>query len=94
MLATGYHGTTTEAAISIYRGEFILSEKDHLWLGKGIYFFQDAPGLAWWWADCVVKNKKKELNQDLEPAIVGAEIDIQDCMDLVDTRFHEAILKL
>ena len=84
----GYHGTTKAAATSICQRDFRLSKKDHLWLGKGIYFFQDAPGLAWWWAD---RKAKKEHAS--EPAVVKAKIDIIDCMDLWDIESQKKLKK-
>ncbi len=72
----GYHGTSIRAAEAVIRNGFRLSQNSYDWLGDGVYFFQDAPSRAWDWAN--------SRHPD-EPAVVGAELRLVDCMDLLDT---------
>ena len=63
---------------------FQLSRNDYDWLGDGVYFFQDGLLRAWQWA--------RERHGD-EAAVIGAEIRLVDCMDLLDSWLdYEVIL--
>lgn len=73
---TGFHGTTKQAAQLILNGNFIPSRNPYDWLGDGVYFFQDAPGRAWEWA---------RENHGSEAAVVGAELHLVDCIDMLDS---------
>lgn len=74
----GYHGTSRDAANSILHDGFNLSTKKGDWLGKGAYFWQDAPYRAWDWA-CLY-NK--------EPTVVRSVIKMrrEELIDLLDWR--------
>jgi hypothetical protein len=85
-LINGYHGTTLDAALSICQNGFNAYNKKHYWLGKGVYFFQDATALAWKWA------KWKANRQNSEPAVVSVTIDLKDCMDLLDIGWKKVIM--
>jgi hypothetical protein len=54
------------------------SENVYDWIGKGVYFWEDAPGRGWQWARQRHKNN---------PAVVAAEITLGQCVDLGDTGF-------
>ena len=88
----GYHGTSSQVAILIEAEGFQRSRNAYDWLGDGVYFFQDAPLRAWEWAS-------KRYGEDA--AVVGADISIVNCMDLLDIAWndvlsdgHDAYLKL
>lgn len=82
MRAIGFHGTSTERAERILAEGFEASRNDYDWLGDGVYFFQDAPGRAREWA-------AERFGSDA--AVIGAEIDLTDCLDLLDPRWHGSI---
>lgn len=71
----GYHGTSATQAAVIVRDGFLPSDNDYDCLGNGVYFFEDglAPARAW--------AKRAHPN---EPAVVQADIHLEDCMDLKD----------
>lgn len=77
---TGYHGTEQAHLTSILNGKFIVSQNDYDWLGDGVYFFQDAPKRALIWA-------KERFGQNI--AIVGADIKLESCIDLLDANWAE-----
>lgn len=80
-LILGYHGTSIAAANKILKEGFRATIKPYHWLGDGVYFFQDAPGLAQRWS----KFKMEELQKRREKIVVfAASIDLTDCMDLLD----------
>lgn len=63
----GFHGTSEEAADRLVAGEpFKLSERPGEWFGRGVYFWEHAPGQAWTCARIVRKHRR--------PAVVGAII--------------------
>ncbi|HEX7946799.1 MAG TPA: hypothetical protein VF495_19180 [Phenylobacterium sp.] len=55
------------------------------WLGYGIYFFENAPLRAHRWA------RTWACRGGEEPAVVEAEIDLTDCLDLLDIGAYEAL---
>lgn len=71
----GYHGTSTAAAEAIMSEGFKPSQNEYDWLGDGVYFFQEAPKRALQWA---------EQRYTADAAVVGCELFLEDCMDLLD----------
>jgi hypothetical protein len=81
MRAIGFHGTSVERAERILALGFEASRNDYDWLGDGAYFFQDAPGRAREWA----------RRFGSQAAVIGAEIDLDDCLDLLDPRWNGVV---
>jgi hypothetical protein len=75
-LANGYHGTTPQQAEQILTDGFKLNRNPHHWLGYGVYFFQDAPKLAFCWASTRWSQS--------EVCVLRATIDLSHCLDLFD----------
>lgn len=75
----GYHGCDFDVAQQVLVGKIDLSasEKSYDWLGSGIYFWESDPVRAHEWAEWRVErgNYKK-------PAVLGAVIDLGNCLDL------------
>ncbi|HEX6368550.1 MAG TPA: hypothetical protein VF006_06450 [Longimicrobium sp.] len=82
MRAIGFHGTSAEAAQRILASGFEVSRNEYDWLGDGVYFFQDAPARALEWA-------RERFGNDA--AVLGAEIDLDDCMDLLDIKWQGVV---
>lgn len=76
----GYHGCDRGVATRAIAGEIDLlhSDKDYDWLGPGAYFWEADPMRALEWA-----REKQRRGQFDEPAVVGAVIDLRNCLDLV-----------
>ena len=81
MKVQGFHGTSLTAAREIERRGFNASSNTYDWLGRGIYFWQDAPMRAREWAE----------QHHSEPVVVAAEIDLDGCMDLLDIGWQRVI---
>ena len=64
------------------RDGFRLSQNSYDWLGDGVYFFQDALHRAWQWANSSHPD---------EPAVVGAKLELVNCMDLLDTGWNSVL---
>lgn len=78
----GYHGAKPAIAESILRGhlkvdDWLPSANDYDWLGNGIYFWEYAPERAKSWTD--------------KGSVVGAIINLGNCLDLTDTRFTDML---
>jgi len=82
MIVLGYHGTSATASAQILSHGFQTSRNEYDWLGDGAYFFQDAPERAREWA-------RERFGADA--AVIGAEIELRDCLDLLDIRWHDLL---
>lgn len=76
----GFHGTTKTIAESVLcdSGALEISNNDYNWLGKGIYFWEGDPSRAMLWAE----NKCARRVPVEQPAVVGAIIDLGNCLTL------------
>lgn len=76
----GYHGCSAQVAEQLLSGaaQFKVSENDYDWLGPGIYFWQSNPLRALQFA----REKRKRERAAWKPAVVGAAIDLGNCLDL------------
>lgn len=76
----GYHGCSAEVGEKILAGDALLAEsdKEYDWLGPGVYFWEADPNRAWEWA-----NWKVSRGEYAEPFVVGAVIDLGNCLDLM-----------
>lgn len=80
----GYHGCDRSVADEILRGSpFKPSENSYDWLGHGIYFWEANPRRALDFAkEMKILGRPKE-NPIKEPCVVGAIIDLGNCLDLM-----------
>jgi hypothetical protein len=76
LVIRGYHGTSAAHAAVILRDGFIRSDNDYDCLGDGVYFFEDGLAQASAWATRAHPS---------EPAVVQADVRLEDCMDLKDS---------
>jgi hypothetical protein len=89
-----YHGTSPESSEIILEPSkataerFLISENDTDWLGNGVYFFQDAPYRAEEWPRIRQPPPRRTLN----PVVLCAEIDLADCLDLIDIKAAKEIM--
>jgi len=76
----GYHGCDRRIADSAISGqiELIPSNADYDWLGPGIYFWESDPRRALEWA-----RENAARAGVVEPAVIGAVIDLRNCLDLI-----------
>ena len=76
LVIRGYHGTSATHAAVIVRDGFLPSDNDYDCLGNGVYFFEDGLAQARAWA---------KRAHPSEPAVVQADVRLEDCMDLKDS---------
>jgi hypothetical protein len=85
----GYHGCDKSVAQkAVLEGADILhSKRDFDWLGNGAYFWESDPQRALEWAEW-----KADRGDYREPTVIGAVIDLRNCLDLT-TRSDIELLK-
>jgi hypothetical protein len=83
LVIRGYHGTSVTQAAGILRDGFLPSDNEYDCLGDGVYFFEDGVAQAGAWATRAHPS---------EPAVVRAEVRLEDCMDLKDSVGWVALL--
>jgi len=62
------------------------SEKDYDWLGPGAYFWESDPLRALEWAQW-----KKQRGEYENPSVIGAVVDLRNCLDLVSREDVELV---
>lgn len=84
----GYHGCQEETAHkAVTQGaKIIQSNKDYDWLGPGAYFWENDPVRALEWA-----TLKRAGTQGKDPAVIGAVIDLGNCLDLTSRQDLELV---
>jgi len=72
----GYHGCEQNIAEQAILGDIdiLQSDRDYDWLGPGAYFWESDPIRALEWA---------KARGFARPAVIGAVIDLRNCLDLV-----------
>jgi len=75
----GYHGCDKKVGEKALTGndELIHSDKKFDWLGPGSYFWESDPQRAMEWAEW-----KRDRGDYKEPFVIGAAIDLGNCLDL------------
>jgi hypothetical protein len=75
-----YHGCDRQIAERLLKGEALQSsDNDYDWLGPGIYFWEANPMRGLEWARDQSKRKPAQIKN---PYVVGAVIDLGNCLDL------------
>ena len=90
-LILGFHGCDKSIAEKVINGECLNeSTNDYDWLGPGIYFWQNSPERALEYA----KTAMRRINSTIsEPAVVGAIIDLGNCLDLLEMNHIQEVKK-
>ena len=90
-LVLAYHGCDVSVArkVASGKGQLRLSVNDYDWLGSGLYFWEDSYARAWQWA---LKEAKSKSGKVRRPAVLGAVIDLGNCLNLIDTE-HLALIR-
>ncbi len=79
-LVLAYHGCDVSVRDAVIKGEsFKPSENPYDWLGNGIYFWENDEQRAYEWAE-----ELKRSGSVSEPAVVGAVLDLGNCLNLLD----------
>lgn len=88
-LVLGYHGCDQSTAVKVINGDRqIPSTNDYDWLGNGLYFWEDSYSRAWKWAQADARDPKGKVKV---PAVLGAIIDLGNCLNLIDAESLELV---
>lgn len=87
-LVLAYHGCDADVAARAISGDehLLPSSQDYDWLGGGIYFWEDSVDRAWQWAEEGAKTRRIRT-----PAVVGAAIQLGNCLNLIDPAALEIV---
>lgn len=83
----GFHGCdkSVKEALLLGKTTLILSNNDYDWLGKGMYFGENDPDRAMTWAKYRANHPPKDESKRIkDPAVIGAIIDLGNCLNLFD----------
>jgi hypothetical protein len=91
--ALAYHGCDEEVGEKILRNKEHVSrsENQHDWLGHGAYFWENSPARALQWVEFVKHNPQHFRHKIQKTFIVGAVIDLGNCLDLTDAGSLEIV---
>lgn len=83
-IVVGFHGCDESVRDLIVNHQTIPipSTNDYDWLGHGFYFWENNDARALQWAEDQSKNPNSSIKK---PAILGAYIDLGNCLDLLDS---------
>lgn len=81
----GFHGCDKAVAEAVFAGKASLkrSENAYDWLGHGVYFWENNPQRAFEYAGEILRRRRGRAKV-VEPAVVGAVIDLERCLNLMD----------
>ena len=78
----GFHGCDKSICDAVINGDNLKpSLNSYDWLGNGIYFWEADPQRAMEWAVQASKRNSSSVNN---PAVLGAVIDLGNCLDLTN----------
>lgn len=81
-LLLGFHGCDKKVRDAVINGDNLKpSLNSYDWLGNGIYFWESDPQRALEWAQQLAKRHGSSVK---EPAVIGAVIDLGNCLDLTN----------
>ena len=85
-LILGFHGCDRSVVQRVLNGETMLkgSTNKYDWLGHGVYFWENSPSRAFEFAEHLQKNPQKSKGKIMEPAVIGAIVQLGFCLDLLD----------
>ena len=89
----GFHGCDRRLAERVFAGKAALkpSHNDYDWFGDGVYFWEHNARRAFEFATELAKRPHPSGQKITNPAVVGAVIDLGLCLNLLDSRFIEAV---
>jgi len=82
-LVLGFHGTDRSVVDDVINGraDLVARHNKYDWLGHGIYFWDNSYSRALDWATELSKRPDSHIK---EPAVVGAILELGNCLDLPD----------
>ena len=93
-LVMGFHrcDISVRTAVVLNEAKLLPSQNDYDWLGHGIYFWENNRLRALQFAQELQAHVRKNKSPIIQPATLGAVIDLGHCLDLMDTE-HLQLLR-
>lgn len=87
-IVLGYHGCDISTFFNVlFKGDKLNPSKNKYdWLGNGIYFWENSYSRAIQWAE-----SESERGRYSEPAVIGAVINLRNCLDLTDSKNYDIL---
>ena len=92
-LILAFHGCDREICDSVISGkaQLTISENEYDWLGNGIYFWENNLKRAWQFAEELKNAPRSNKQSIINPAVIGAVIDLGECLDLMDSEYLDIV---
>lgn len=89
----GFHGCDRSVCEKVLLGNdrLYLSTNDYDWLGHGIYFWENNFQRALDYARFIKNNPGRCQTRIKDPSVVGAIIDLGNCLNLLDSRYIKIV---
>jgi hypothetical protein len=89
-LVLGFHGCDLSTAIKVVNKDDDLKPSSNKWdwLGNGLYFWEDSYSRALAWSQETAKDPNGKIKK---PAVLGAVIDLGNCLNLIDAEHLERV---
>ena len=89
-LIVAFHGCDKSVVekVVLCQDNLIVSSNDYDWLGSGVYFWENNEARAMKWA---IEASKRSGSKIVNPAVLGAVIDLGYCMDLTDSKYLDEL---
>jgi len=83
---TGFHSCDRNVGLDVLNGRYPLRSSRNTWdwLGEGIYFWEYNPVRAIEYATECAQRKQKFAGEIINPFVLGAVIDLGNCLNLVE----------
>jgi len=91
----GFHGCDRSVGEALLSGKIkhlTASRNTYDWLGHGVYFWENSPQRALQWAQECAKSPKKTRGVITDPFVVGAIINVGNCLNLTATEDKKILL--
>jgi hypothetical protein len=91
----GFHGCDRSIGEKMLTNQqdVLVSANRYDWLGRGGYFWENSPDRALEWAQFLKKHPQIPEHKINDPFVVGAVIDLGNCLDLSDAGSLEIVKK-
>lgn len=88
-----FHGCDQEVRDKILsnKDRLVSGQNDYDWLGNGIYFWENNHHRALEYAQIIKDNPERCKTIIKNPSVIGAVIDLGNCLNLLDSRYIEIV---
>lgn len=96
-LVLGFHGCDKSVGEDLLQGKVThlkQSSNEYDWLGTGVYFWENDPNRAWEFAEEASRKPHLSRGSIKIPFVVGAVIDLGLCLNLMDRRGLDEVVKV